>query len=378
MQNIKQIFVLSFIFVIVLLALPANAQFAIKRDINIPDISGYTTLKCDFHMHTVFSDGSVWPTVRIDEAWREGLDAIAITDHIEVQPHKTDIPTNHNRPYELAIAHANEMGIILIRGAEITRDMPPGHYNALFLNDINPLDTKEWKDSIKAAVDQGAFIFWNHPGWPAGKSIWYPEHEELYKKGWVKGVEVINEYEYYPEALGWCLEKNMTIIGNSDVHEPINMAFDLQNDGHRPLTLVFAKEKNSEGIKDALMSQRTAVYWKNMIIGDKKYLNEIFNGSIKIVNSNITVNNNGYCNIQILNNSDINYELIPDGDINKIDTANNIIIPANTLSIVTTRIKTDGLSGSKEVNLPFRVKNLIISPDQYLPVSIALSINFAK
>jgi len=25
-----------------------------------PDIAGYRTLKCDFHIHAVFSDGAVW------------------------------------------------------------------------------------------------------------------------------------------------------------------------------------------------------------------------------------------------------------------------------------------------------------------------------
>ena len=58
-----------------------------RTEINIPDIPGYLTLKCDFHMHTVFSDGDVWPTVRVQEAWLEGLDAISITDHIEYLPH---------------------------------------------------------------------------------------------------------------------------------------------------------------------------------------------------------------------------------------------------------------------------------------------------
>jgi hypothetical protein len=45
---------------------------------SIPDVKGYKTLKCDFHQHTVFSDGQVWPGVRVQEAWREGLDVIAI------------------------------------------------------------------------------------------------------------------------------------------------------------------------------------------------------------------------------------------------------------------------------------------------------------
>ena len=34
----------------------------------IPDIEGYKTLKGDFHVHTVFSDASVWPTTRVQEA----------------------------------------------------------------------------------------------------------------------------------------------------------------------------------------------------------------------------------------------------------------------------------------------------------------------
>jgi len=71
-----------------------SASAAVRKEIRIPDIAGYRTLKCDFHMHTVFSDGNVWPTVRVDEAWREGLDAIAITDHVEYHPHKEDIPPN--------------------------------------------------------------------------------------------------------------------------------------------------------------------------------------------------------------------------------------------------------------------------------------------
>jgi hypothetical protein len=78
------------------------------------------TLKCDLHTHIVFSDGLVWPTVRVEEAWREGLDAISITDHIKYQPHKHNIPTNFNRSYEIALAPAGERDILLIKGTEIT------------------------------------------------------------------------------------------------------------------------------------------------------------------------------------------------------------------------------------------------------------------
>lgn len=59
-------------------------------------------MKCNLHTHTVFSDGLVRPTVRIDEAYREGLDVIAITEHIEYRPHEEDVKANHNRSYEVA------------------------------------------------------------------------------------------------------------------------------------------------------------------------------------------------------------------------------------------------------------------------------------
>ena len=57
----------------------------------------------DLHIHTVFSDGSVWPDIRLREALREGLDLIAMTDHLEYQPHKEDIPhPDRNRSYQIA------------------------------------------------------------------------------------------------------------------------------------------------------------------------------------------------------------------------------------------------------------------------------------
>ncbi|HET9747611.1 MAG TPA: hypothetical protein VFP97_17965, partial [Chitinophagaceae bacterium] len=60
------------------------------RKLKFPDIAGYKTLKCDLHQHTVFSDGSVWPDIRVQEALMDGLDAISLTEHLEYQPHKDD------------------------------------------------------------------------------------------------------------------------------------------------------------------------------------------------------------------------------------------------------------------------------------------------
>ena len=51
------------------------------RAIEFPDTAEFQTLVVDLHTHSVFSDGHVWPRIRIGEALRDGLDAIAITEH---------------------------------------------------------------------------------------------------------------------------------------------------------------------------------------------------------------------------------------------------------------------------------------------------------
>src|SRR5512147_2337373 len=115
-----------------LIALHSEAEVIRARaPIRIPDIPCYLTLKGDFHIHTVFSDGAVWPSVRSEEAWREGLDAIAITDHIAYQPHKDDVSSNHNPSYEIARSAATSLDVLTLKGSEITRQLPPGHLNGI-------------------------------------------------------------------------------------------------------------------------------------------------------------------------------------------------------------------------------------------------------
>ena len=122
-------------------------------------------LSMDLHIHSVFSDGNVWPTIRVEEARREGLDLIAITEHLEYQPHKEDIPNpDRNRSFFVATESINKgEKLKVINGSEITREMPPGHINAVFVKDANLLLHEDSLSGIKEANKQNAFVFWNHP-----------------------------------------------------------------------------------------------------------------------------------------------------------------------------------------------------------------------
>ena len=54
-----------------------------RTEIIIPQVNGKNVYKADLHIHTIYSDGDVTPDMRVLEAWHDGLDIIAITDHME-------------------------------------------------------------------------------------------------------------------------------------------------------------------------------------------------------------------------------------------------------------------------------------------------------
>ncbi|MDZ7635518.1 MAG: hypothetical protein U5L72_14230 [Bacteroidales bacterium] len=83
---------------------------------------------------------------------------------------------------------------------------------------------------IAAAVRQGAFIKWNHPGWkrqePDRTPKFYPVHQELIAKGWLHGIEYSNEHEQYPLVMEMCRDNKLAVMGNSaDIHGVISEEF---------------------------------------------------------------------------------------------------------------------------------------------------------
>jgi hypothetical protein len=344
------------------------AAFALgqsRREINFPDILGYKTLKCDFHMHTVFSDGLVWPTVRVDEAWREGLDAISITDHIEYQPHKQDIPTNHNSPYKIALSQAKEKNILLIKGTEITRETPPGHFNAIFIQDANSLDTKDLFDVMKAAAKQNAFVFWNHPGWQPEHKGWFDTHTTLYENKWMHGIEVVNGDSYYPEAHQWCLEKNLTLMSNSDIHEP-SILPESSPENHRSMTLVFARQRSIDAVKEALVEGRTTAWFKNQLIGREKYLDAIFKESIEISKPYNKYKDTIW--IEIKNNADIDIDLKRVGTLGPTQ----LTLAANATTILKTGTGAEADKVPEQIEMSYTARNFLIAPDKGLPVTLTI------
>jgi predicted metal-dependent phosphoesterase TrpH len=262
--------------------------FSRRNEITIPVVNGYQVLKGDFHTHTVFSDGFIWPTTRIEEAWRAGLDVMAITDHIELR-RKLFSSTDFDEAYKIGLPKANELGILLIKGVEITKDIPTrGHFSALFIKDAGAISNSDANLSIQEALNQGAFVVWNHPGHGALDTCKINEFQAgLLKNRKIQGIEVFNYKSYYAKALSWSKDEQLTVFSNSDIHGSVFSEYGLkfptsQEGRYPPMTLVFSKEKSLAGVREALDARRTLAYFDNQFAGAEALLKNFFKACIKV------------------------------------------------------------------------------------------------
>jgi hypothetical protein len=239
------------------------------------------------------------------------------------------------------------------------------------------LDTEDYRDALRISVEQGGFVFWNHPGYIKDlEAQWVPEMEEIYKKGWMQGIEVINGGRYYPHAHKWCIEKELALIGSSDIHGLTHLSYDLAHGGHRPITLVFAKEQTAEAIKEALLARRTAIFSRNLLIGDEKYLKAIFEASVKILTPDIEISGKKRVYVMIRNKSDIPFELEANGSVGGIRAYRSIMLLPDRTTYFYVQSTSQECKGLQEIRLPYIAKNLYVKPAEGMPVELLLNVNF--
>ena len=257
-----------------------------RAEFILPEVNGYNVYKADLHTHSVYSDGDCTPEFRVREAWYDGLDVLAITEHVEYRRHEgkmlnflkgyvpegteainnniirrsadeRGIQSDLNLPVKLARETAREYGLTIIPGAEITREpIAYGHYNALFTTDNNSLYATDALQSLRNAKAQGALVMHNHPGWRR-KSLEHPEFEvAAYGEGLIDGIEIMNGAEFYPKAIARAHARKLFVSANTDIHDATAETYRLQ--GHsRNMTLIFAKENTLEALREAIEARRT-------------------------------------------------------------------------------------------------------------------------
>lgn len=261
-----------------------------RKEIALPEVlCGYNVYKADLHTHTVYSDGDVTPQYRVQEAWLDGLDVIAITDHIEYRPFEKkfaeylgaeikDVDLNFS--VRLAQAEAKKWGMVIIPGTEITKNgTTVGHFNALFTTENNTIPSDDPVLAMRNAKAQGALVMHNHPGWRK-TSIDYTEAEKTaYDEGLIDGVEVMNHIEFYPGIVDRVRERGLFIAACSDIHETSYNDFGYS--GYlRSMTLILAKDNSLESLKEALEADRTIAIGFNTICGTEALLGEYVKAAV--------------------------------------------------------------------------------------------------
>ncbi len=362
------------------------------RKISFPDTADHKTLVFDPHTHSVFSDGHVWPKIRVGEALRDGLDALAVTEHLEYQPHIEDIPhPDRNRAFAETAEAAKYRDLLIVPGAEITRDLPAGHMNAVFIEDANKLYSvpnqdelrttnefraaaNEWpsQSAVEAANEQGAFLFWNHSWWsrdfPNGIPVITDFHKSNIRKGLLHGIEIANGKNYSEDAFQIALDHNLAVIGVSDVHDLIDWDYEPHKGGHRPVTLVFAEERTTDSMKEALFDRRTVVWFKNWLIGRERDLQPLLAASLRL--EDVGYRDRAILSVTITNDSDADFHLRNMSPYDFHQRAATIVVPQHSSEelMVRTAENVDSMT------LEFEVLNAFVAPNETARLTLSAEV----
>ena len=310
----------------------------------LPQVDGLNCYTADLHVHSMFSDGEVSPEERVKEAWIDGLDIMAMTDHIEtrrqersmlkflkgyspdgqgfqdintrcsrgVHADERGIPSDMNYSANLAMKTAKRYypEVTVIKGIEISREpVHIGHYCALWTKDNNAIYSVDDAQAIRNAKAQGALITHNHPGWER-KSTDYTEFEKkVYAEGLIDGVEISNSRNFYPEIVGRAIEKKLYMVSATDIHATSASIFGKEN-FYRDMTLIFAKDKSEKSLRKALLSQKTLGYCGGYVIGEKTLLTKFFNASVTAI---LRKEGTKHYYITLVNNTSFDYNIVYKG-----------------------------------------------------------------
>lgn len=328
-----------------------------------PNVGEFYVLKADLHTHTVFSDGLVWPTTRVREAWAEDIDVLSITDHDDYHPHKQDVSTNLSRAWEIAKPLAESLGVILVPGVEITKgDI---HFNALFVTDFNAFTGKELQAALAEAKRQGAFSFWNHPGW-RGKAQWWPPIATAFSDKLFQGIELVNGGSYYEEVHPWVGQRNLTIIGTSDIHGP-----SLPTE-QRSLTLLLVRERTLAGIREALDTGRTVAWQRRRLFANERVMADVFRAYVQAPTElRLAPGSSGA--LALRNNSALHFE-IKASDAPAYMETGAVTLPPQSTVLLPVRLKPDAPKTRQKITLRMEVSNALTGPNQALSLPLAFEL----
>ena len=277
------------------------------------------------------------------EAWADGLDVMAVTEHLEYRPHEKNyvkylkgyvkkgaeaknynfvsvnrpasadaINVDLNYPVEVARKAAKMYGLTIIPGIEITRkEGEYSHFNALFTTDNLAVFATETIESIRNAKKQGALVMHNHPGWTHKDMKMTKFEKEVYKEGLLDGIEIMNGTEFYPQAIERAKKYNLFMSSNTDVHYPSAERYERYG-ALRNMTIIYAKDKSLASLREAIEARRTLALSFGTLAGDEELVRKFFAAAVTACKTE--VDQKGRAQVILTNHSSVEWLLSREGE----------------------------------------------------------------
>ena len=142
------------------------------------------------------------------------------------------------------------------------------------------------------------------------------------------------------------------------------------------MTLVFARERTPEALEEALRERRTVAYSRNILVGRPEWVAPLFNESITVLHPETRLKERQRFAVGVYNSSPVTFELKAKGGVPGVAFPGSVKLPAGETVLL--RIEGRGIeeSGTRNVQLPYEVENIWVAPNEFLPVTIDLTITF--
>jgi predicted metal-dependent phosphoesterase TrpH len=189
--------------------------------------SDRTTLLCELHAHTTWSDGSLSLPELVDLYGNAGFDVLCVTDHVIAG--RTALDHVHPGNYddylaaveaEAARAHAS-YDLLVIPGLELTHDgdrpEDGAHAVAVGLREHVSLDDGI-EEAMVRAREAGAALIAAHPSEPgqrAGRGTTRFACEPAWAISLVDRFELVNRHDFFP----WIAEARLPVVASGDFHD---------------------------------------------------------------------------------------------------------------------------------------------------------------
>jgi hypothetical protein len=132
------------------------------------------------------------------------------------------------------------------------------------------------------------------------------------------------------------------------------------------MTLVFARERSIEALKEALIQKRTAVYTGNQLIGGEEWLQQIFERSVSVSPDTLVALGRQAVAVSATNSSEITFQLSLVNPSAVLNFPKAVTLLPGKTAVFPVRPTANTLAVDTLVTVRYRVLNLITGKDRYL------------